>query len=574
MGNLEKVYGAGETLLRLVNDLLDVSKVESGAFEIVPIKYDVPSVINDTAVVNMIHIREKPIRFVLDIDPSLPARLYGDELRVKQMISNLLSNAFKYTASGSVTLGVHGKADAADPTVYWLDVAVTDTGMGIKPDDIPHLFTAYTRADMRKNRKIMGTGLGLSLTKGLVEAMGGTIGVESKYGVGSTFLLHFKQEYVSGEPLRTIGTQVADNLSSFTYSDKKRQHSQKIMHTNLSYARVLVVDDVQTNLDVARGILRPYKMTVDCVLSGERAVALMRAGTPHYDAIFMDHMMPGIDGIQATKLIRETCGEYGRDIPVIALTANALRGNEKMFLDAGFQAFIAKPIDLGQMDVAVNEWVRNKKYESELAAAGGTAVNAAEEEAPLPPPFVIEGVEMGRLSEKMVGDASVVRSVLQSYAHNTAALLLQIAEPNYDDMDLYVTLVHGIKGSSYGICADGVGKKAEMLEKSAKASDFDFVKEHNDAFIAAAQTLIGNIQSVLDETKPPRDVLDKPDREALAALRDACTVFAMDEVDTLVEKLNASDYREDGDLIAWISDRVAQSAFKEIAERVEEYLNK
>jgi CheY-like chemotaxis protein len=222
------------------------------------------------------------------------------------------------------------------------------------------LFTDYNQVDTSAHRQIEGTGLGLSITKKLVEMMDGEISVESEYGKGTTFCVRILQKFVTGLP---IGKETVDNLRNFRYSDKKKRKYEKQSRPDLSYARVLVVDDIPTNLDIAAAMLRKYKMHVDCVTNGQAAIDLIDAGEPVYDAIFMDHMMPELDGIQTTIVIRTLGTEYANKIPIIALTANAVTGSEQMFLESGFNAFLPKPFNVMLLDSVIQKWVRDKAKE-------------------------------------------------------------------------------------------------------------------------------------------------------------------------------------------------------------------
>jgi len=356
--NLKKISTAGSTLQGLINDVLDISKIEAGKLELVPVQYELPSILNDIITLNIIRIEDKPITFILDIESGLPYHLFGDDLRVKQMINNLLSNAFKYTQKGTVTLGV--KCEYAGGEDVWMSVYVCDTGVGIHKDDLNKLFTDYSQVDTRTNRLIGGTGLGLSITRMLVEHMGGEIFVESEYGKGSTFRFKIQQGFISDVK---IGEEIVENLRSFHYSDHRKRAHEKLVRPDLSYINVLVVDDMQTNLDVAAGMLKKYKMRVDCVTNGKDAIERIKGEEPLYDAIFMDHMMPGMDGIEATGKIRAIGTKYAMMVPIIALTANAIAGNEQMFLNKDFQAFLPKPINIMKLDSIIQRWVRDKNRE-------------------------------------------------------------------------------------------------------------------------------------------------------------------------------------------------------------------
>jgi PAS domain S-box-containing protein len=368
---LKKINTAGNTLMGLINDVLDISKIESGKQDLNPVQYELASFLNDIVTLNIIRIGEKPIVFKLDINEEIPHTLFGDDLRVKQILNNLLSNAFKYTKEGSVTLSVTAEKTtepASSPIPHsplptphlWVTFTISDTGIGIRKEDIAKLFSDYNQVDTKANREIEGTGLGLSITKKFVEMMGGEITVESEYGKGTTFRLRIQQGFVTDAP---IGKETVENLRGFRYADKKKQAQGKLTRSDLSYARVLVVDDFPMNLDVAAGMLRKYKMQVDCAASGREAVDRITAGDPAYDAIFMDHMMPGMDGIEATKLIRASGTEYAAKLPIIALTANAVAGNEQMFLENGFNAFLPKPFNAMILDAVVQRWIRQKSKE-------------------------------------------------------------------------------------------------------------------------------------------------------------------------------------------------------------------
>jgi CheY-like chemotaxis protein len=238
---------------------------------------------------------------------------------------------------------------------------ISDTGIGIRKEDLGKLFTDYHQVDIRANRKIEGTGLGLSISKKIVEMMNGEISVESEYGTGTIFRVRIRQGFISDRPL---GKETVENLKSFRYADKKKLSQKTLALPDLSKTRVLVVDDLPANLDVAAGRLRKYKMQVDCVQSGQEAVDLIASGEPVYNAIFMDHMMPGMDGIEATKLIRALGTKYAEEIYIIALTANAVSGSDKMFLDNGFNAFLAKPFNIMSLDSVIQKLIRkmrNKK---------------------------------------------------------------------------------------------------------------------------------------------------------------------------------------------------------------------
>jgi signal transduction histidine kinase/CheY-like chemotaxis protein len=351
--NLEKIHDSGTRLLGIINNILDISKIESGNFEIISAEYEISRLINDLVQMNIKRIGSKPITFHLEIDETIPAWLTGDELRLRQILNNLLSNAIKYTKEGQITLSViwQKKEDTC------ISFTVRDTGRGIDKENIAKLFSAYTQFDSSTRKNIQGTGLGLSITKGLVEMMGGTITAESEYGKGSVFTVTIPQT-AAGET--SLGSAAAETLRNFQFTGNRREYGSSFIRHWMPYGKVLVVDDFQTNLDVMRGLLMPYGLRLDTVLSGKEAVELVRAEDPRYDLIFMDHMMPEMDGIEATRIIRKIDSEYARNVPIIVLTANAVAGSREMFLENGFNDFISKPIDTKMLDMALNRWIRDK----------------------------------------------------------------------------------------------------------------------------------------------------------------------------------------------------------------------
>ena len=349
--NLRKIHSSGNLLMGIINDILDISKIESGKFELVPTEYDFAEMIYNVVTINMVHMGQKPIKFIVEIDENVPRRLLGDELRIKQILGNLLSNAFKYTREGNVTLTVSQQSD--HPQVAMLKINVSDTGSGIRTEDLKKLFSEYAQVNKKSTIGIEGTGLGLAICQGLVELMGGEIKAESEYGRGSVFSLEILQEIIDSTP---IGAGTAAALKDFTYTPD--YHEPDVNYIPMPDKRILVVDDVEINLDVAAACLEPYEIQVDCIDNGAEAVRRMKDEEPRYDLIFMDHMMPGMDGVEATQAIRRIGTDYASAIPIIALTANVFAGNDTLFIDSGFQGVLSKPIDLIKLDDVLHTWLK------------------------------------------------------------------------------------------------------------------------------------------------------------------------------------------------------------------------
>jgi len=349
---LGKINNSGTQLLGIINDILDMSRIETGNLELNPAKYHLPSLINDSVQLNIVRIGSKPITFDLEIDKKLPSLLYGDELRLKQILNNLLSNAIKYTEKGHIKLSITA-SDCTDNGGVLLRFDVSDTGQGITLKDQEHLFAEYTRFNFSANRAIEGVGLGLTIVRKLVAIMGGTIEVKSEYGVGSTFSITVLQEAVE---CAAIGEEITSKLRNFTYKDKNRLESTKIIYEPMPYGSVLIVDDIEINLFVAEAALEPYELQIEMASSGFETIDKIKNGSV-YDIIFMDHMMPHMDGVETVAKLRE----LGYTGVIVALTANALVGNSEMFAQNGFDEFISKPIDFAQLDNILNKFIRRKQ---------------------------------------------------------------------------------------------------------------------------------------------------------------------------------------------------------------------
>ncbi len=559
---LGKIHGSGMIILSIVNDILDISKIESGKFEVYPAKYDTPSLINDVVTLNIVRIGEKPIEFRLHLDEKLPATLYGDDLRVKQIFNNLLSNAFKYTDAGMVEWSIGFERE--DDNI-WLVSSVRDTGIGMTPEAVSKLFAEYIQVDVSTNRTVEGTGLGLAIGRRLAKLMDGDITVESEYGQGSVFHVRIRQGFVSDEP---IGKVVAENLISSKYRLSRHKKFPAERRIDLSYACVLVVDDILTNIDVVKGMMKPYKMSIDCATSGPEAIERIKAGEPRYDAVFMDHMMPGMDGIEATRIIRDEIGtEYAREIPIIALTANAIVGNEDMFLSSGFQAFLSKPIDIVKLDSVLRQWVRDGAREKQAEVSDSERLGEQGKTALFPDGMHVNGLDVAKALERFSGDGEVLLDVLRSYATSTRALLRDLHDLlEKGDMPGYAIVAHGVKGSSYGILAQEVGRLAEGLEKAAKAGDIDAIKAGHGQFEELTQSLLDELDKVLGMASPMRPVATSPNPMLLHELKDACKSFEMDRVDAAMEQLEAFSYEAGGELVTWLRERVNAMEFEAIAD--------
>ena len=347
--NIAQIHRSGSYLLGIINDILDISKIEAENFDIFPVEYQSAALIGDIINLNMVRIGSKPINLVLEIEGDFPRFLTGDELRVKQILNNLISNAAKYTARGTITLGVkHRIREAGEAVICFM---VSDTGIGIRKDDMEKLFSTYTRLDPGANRKTEGTGLGLPIAIKLAQMMGGTITVESEYGKGSCFTVEIIQGIDAAEP--GIGEETAKNLRRFRYASQLQEET--FTRSPIPSAKVLVVDDIPANLSVACGLLGPYGLKVDTASSGPEAIEKIKANS--YSLIFIDHMMPEMDGLETTAVIREQENTLKEKKPIVALTANAMRGMKEYYLEHGFDDYLSKPINPKELDRTLVRWI-------------------------------------------------------------------------------------------------------------------------------------------------------------------------------------------------------------------------
>jgi len=344
---LVNIQDAGEGLLGIINDVLDISKIETGKYELIEDTYSLPDLIYSVGNIIRVRIAESSVNFHLDVDPELPINLVGDEKRVRQIMINILGNAAKFTHKGVIRLAVNMKKIEGG-IILLMDV--TDSGIGIKPEEIDNIFGAFNQADTRKNREIQGTGLGLAISRSLARLMGGDIFVESVYGEGSTFHISIIQK--TNDRSR-MGEKMARALMTNDYEIKEKMDMfEYIPHPD---KRVLIVDDTKVNLMVAQGLMMPYQMKIDTALSGREAIELVKAND--YDIVFMDHMMPEMDGVDTTHAIRALEGDKYKHLVIIALTANAVAGTKEQLMAEGMQDFLAKPINKKELNEIIECWI-------------------------------------------------------------------------------------------------------------------------------------------------------------------------------------------------------------------------
>ena len=462
-GNIES---AGNNLLYIINDILDFSKIESGKMQISETDYKLSSVLNDVSNMISYRTRDKGLEFDVDVDKEIPDGLRGDEVRVRQIITNILGNAVKYTKQGAVSLRVRGESGSSDSLN--LLVSVSDTGIGIKKEDIDKLFSKFERVDLERNSTVEGTGLGLAITKNLLDMMGGSIEVESEYGVGSTFTVRLPQKVVSDEP-------VGDFRQKFEESIREMDEYEESFHA--PDAHILIVDDTRMNLLVVEGLLKNTGIKIDTAQSGETAIA--KARQTRYDVILMDQRMPGMDGTEAMLHIKEEKG-VNTETPFICLTADAISGAKERYLEAGFTDYLTKPIDYKALEkMLINYLPKDKvsfeKIETQAGQDSDEDIRKTVHESDME--LLREaGIDTEAGLRFCTGDEELYDSILEDYAdtfdEKTEKMNGYYAERDWKN---YEILVHALKSTSKTIGAMELSGKAYKLEMAAKNGDADII---------------------------------------------------------------------------------------------------
>lgn len=600
-------------LINLINDILDISKIESGKLEIYNAPYELASLLNDVITISRMRLGSKPLMFITDIDSRLPSKLIGDELRIKQILINMLSNAIKFTHEGYIALRVSG---ACENNQFILTFSIKDSGSGIKKSDLHRLFAEFERVNTTKNRNIEGTGLGLAISKQLCEMMNGQISVDSKFGIGSEFTAIIPQEITEYERLAQVTapknvllyeprelyrhsifeslinldctcvpcsnqSELYDNINagSYDYVLTAFLHVAKVqslirknnmnvpiaafadygedLHdTDVDYilfpvncmllanilngrhvdgdfsgraseygnfiapeARVLVVDDNPVNLQVARGLMEPYQFHIDTAENGIQAVNMVKEN--RYDIVFMDHMMPEMDGIDATIAIRKLKKQYYQDLPIIALTANALVGTREMFIREGMNDFIAKPIEVNKLAHVILKYLPKIKVITE----NKKNVTVSEKEALA---FDIKGVDTERGIKAIGGSPKNYFQIISLYYEDgvkkCSSLVGHIKKNN---ISAFRTEIHSLKSTSATIGAQEVYTLAAKLEDAAQRNDVDFINSNLDEFLTCLKNILEAIRPNLKNSAYVDSSASNDDNPAgdLACLKENITAL-------------------------------------------------
>ncbi|MCR5303073.1 MAG: response regulator [Lachnospiraceae bacterium] len=533
----ESIKAAGNTLLGLVNDILDFSKIEAGKMEIIPVDYDLSSVLND--LVNMVQTRadEKGLLLKLNFNPNTPKQLHGDEIRFKQVVTNILTNAVKYTEKGSVTFAVNfQKIPGSDDKVI-LNVSVSDTGIGIKQEDMEKLFSKFDRIEEKRNRNIEGTGLGMNITSRLLEMMNSRLEVNSVYGEGSVFYFSLEQDVVAWENLGNYEESYRASIS------KRRKYTAKFYAPK---AVVLMVDDNPMNLMVFKSLLKQTKIQIDTAESGDEGLAL--SYDKKYDIVFLDHMMPKKDGIETLHELRAREKDPNRDTPMICLTANAISGAREQYITAGFNDYLTKPIDSSKLEEMIMTYLPKDKIEEvdrwqldEDAENTDGQEDSSEEQDIMDTLKPLKGQEWidVDLGLKNSGAPEAYLPLLKVFYESLDSRANEIEgfyrEENWND---YTIKVHALKSSARIIGAKDFGEDAQLLENAGKGGDIEYIRKNHEKFMSDYLSFKAPLAEVFASDE---DADEKPEADA-AQMEDAFERLrrAADEMDIeLVEGILA-----------------------------------
>jgi PAS domain S-box-containing protein len=544
---LERIYNSGDLLLGIINDILDLSKIEAGRLELSTAQYDISSLIHDTVKLNIMRYDSKPIEFKLIVDENMPSLLIGDELRIKQILNNLISNAFKYTHEGQIELSLSAQTQDDSPDIM-LVFRISDTGQGMTAEQVKKLGDKFTRFNMEANRKTEGTGLGMNITRNLIQLMNGDISVESTPGLGSTFTVRLPQVCANRVP---IGKDLAENLMRLNLKNTTKMRNAQITQEFMPYGRVLVVDDVETNLYVARGLMAPYGLSIETSLSGFDAVDKIRDGYD-YDIIFMDHMMPRMDGIEAAKLIRS----LGYKKPIVALTANALAGQAEMFMKSGFDDFISKPIDIRQLNSVLNKLIRDKQPSDVLD-------HARQQKNSLYASGKHNIAIDSQLAEVFVRDAEKTVKILNLICQNNCR--------RADDVSAFIINIHSIKSALANVGEEDLSREAAKLEQAGRDKNIETILAELPAFLESLKKVIEKLEPAEsddseEEAEGEEGASGQFLKEKLQAIEIACACFDKKSAKTALAELKKKTWpRVTKDKLSLIGEHLLHSEFEEAA---------
>ncbi len=651
---ISQIKSSGQALLTIINDILDFSKIESGKMDINETSYDTISIITEIINIVMVRIGDKPIDFTIDIEPDFPKVLYGDNIRIKQIMINLLNNAVKFTKRGEIHIAMRYERTNKDLINMFVDIR--DTGSGIKKQDLGKLFVSFQQLDSKRNRNIEGTGLGLAISKNLLKLMNGDISVESEYEKGSTFSFYIPQKVLNQEP---IFEQKDEKISAFGYVESDyiaNQLAADMCYLNVEYERVgaeeeifsaedlpdyvvielklfsdelqiflskfdevqvillvdykedynfelpniiimrkplfianianilgisdyagnamdinyfgemfiaptaeiLIVDDNSINLTVAEGLLEPLKMKIDTALSGKEAIA--NISEKQYDLILMDHMMPEVDGVETTHIIRRFYKNY-EDVPIIALTANAVSGAEEMFIAEGMNDLVPKPIEMKVIVEKLRRWLPKNKIENVSNNSLDNLLNKTVRH----PEIIIDGLDT-KTALQLLGTEDLFWSVLSDYykAIDKKVQIIKEYEINEQIRD-YTVEVHALKSASRQIGAAELANFAEEMEIAGNAEKIDIIHKQTDSLLSKYLQYKGILAPYFEKNDNASEELQKK------AVTNDIIINSLSKMKSAVDELDI-DYMEDvlNEMSNYLYSDNQEKLMSELIEAVEE----
>lgn len=509
------IKNSGKSLLTIISDILDLSKIESGKVYLVNENYSLSSLVEDVERSIQKRIMEKGLELKIYIEPELHENLKGDEVRIKQIIMNLLTNAVKYTEKGEVRLYITGNVVDNKQS---LTIEVSDTGIGMRSEDMDKLFTNFERLDLKRNRSVEGTGLGLPITKNLLVAMGGDITVSSVYGEGSTFTATVGQEIVNEE-------QIGDYRKKYKEKLHHEVRYQESFHAE--DARILVVDDNEVNLKIVVGLAKNTKLQIDTALSAAEGLKLIRQHS--YQLLLIDHMMPEMDGIEMLQHVKTMDGGIYKDIPAVAITANALSGAKQTYLDAGFCGYLSKPINPERFEQIIKDNLP-QEYVTECGDGNGDAATEGQETDGTPDPkqaeeWSIPGIDIAKALSYIGGSRELYISLLRTYLDGSEERIRKLEEcKNKEDIFNYDITIHGLKGISASIGADSMAAAAAGLEEACKdpQTAMAYIQMNHDQAVSQYRELLEQIKKWLANMETD----GKIEKEAVTNITEMLTIIS------------------------------------------------
>jgi signal transduction histidine kinase/DNA-binding response OmpR family regulator len=555
-----KINNSGNLLLNIINDILDLSKIEAGKLELTPVKYEVARLVNDITQLNYIRYISKPIEFKVEIDQNIPSFLVGDDLRIKQILNNLLSNSFKYTDKGEVELSANAECTrlGGGAVAVTLIFQIRDTGQGMSSDQISKLFDEYTRFNLEANRTTEGAGLGMTITRNLVNLMNGKILVKSAVNEGTTITVRLPQKTDGIGITGFIGKEAVENLRQFKHSGFVQTKKTHITREYMPYGHVLIVDDVETNLYVAKGLMTPYGLKIDLATSGFEAINKIKEGVI-YDVIFMDHMMPKMDGIETTKQLRK----MGYIKPIVALTANALAGHAEMFLNNGFDDFISKPIDLRRLNITINKLIRDKQ-----------------------PPEVLEAAQKEKAEMDKKGDTrlefqktdSQLAKIFARDAEKASVVIKDCLQKDFNEeknIQMYIINVHAMKSALANIGEKELSASALRLEEAGREKDINVLLSETSEFLEKLDNIINEVKNRNETNELSEDTEEALIllKEKLQLIKNACAEMEKKVIKNILIELREKAWSQKTSvLINTIDEHLLHSDFDEASALIDEFI--